>query len=331
LIEIVNFYGAWREVPQRIELGDVQFGRYAANERTDGNTETALSIFGDAMLMDLLVDQSLSTTGQVVIQNFNWSMALEADATLRAAFYDNDFAGGWSVFNEGHFDLVGTGSDLSDHLDATDNTSDGAAPVIVEEELTGVAGTFDSLPYGALEADWPAETCEAYEVGGSHNSIPNTDYYTGNIYVAEQDVTLQAFSQHLGLIDPCDLYFYVHKADDDSGPWSLAWTGTLPSAAAEDQFYDSGSVGVDIEAGSYYSIGVVHDCTATEYYDIYIDVSPSFDDTGYALTGEDVGGYLTNLGYGYQSCDVGTGCEPTGALVSTNVNFQQMLFLTPDE
>jgi hypothetical protein len=274
--------------------------------------------------MDLRVQNSLSTRGQFHVYNDNLSAAPEEETTLRAAFYDNDFAGGWSVFNEGHLDWVGTGSDLSDHLVATGNTSGGAAPVIVEEELTGFAGTFDSLVYGALVADWPAETCEAYHVGTDERPF-STDWYTGNHYEVEQDLTLQSFSEHLVLVDPCDLNFYVHKSTSSIGPWDLVAQVTVASAPDGDQYYDSGLLDIDLAAGEFVALGVVPECFATTHYTWDYDLSP-FDE----LSGFDLGGYMTNIGGGYEA-SVPVPGVPSGLMNYSTLNWEQMVFLTPDE
>jgi hypothetical protein len=107
-------------------------------------------------------------------------------------------------------------------------------------------------------------SAQTFSIGGTTSSWTQSTYFRGNVYLAELDTTLSSFAVYMGFGSTCDVELYVHSGSSARGPWTVEWYRSL-TASANTGFLDSGAIGLLIQNGRYYGMGMGWTCNATYY------------------------------------------------------------------
>lgn len=157
----------------------------------------------------------------------------------------------------------------------TDHDSDGSPDCVdgcPDDPLKtepGVCGCGEPEPTGGLSST----------IGEPRNAdYINGPYFRGNVYRPSSTTILDSFEQYISLPSSCTLDFYVLRGSSAGGPWTHLWSARRTSSGAG--YRSSGSIGITLNAGSYYALGVGASCSSVTY---------ACNDDGWA-------GYLTSAG-----------------------------------
>lgn len=104
------------------------------------------------------------------------------------------------------------------------------------------------------------------EIGGLTNSADLGPYFRGNVYNADADGWLDSFEVYLDIPSACDLDFYVYESDGATTGLSSVWQGTV-SGQSGTGYHSSGPIDLRVNGGSFYTLGVAWNCSATYYWD----------------------------------------------------------------
>lgn len=171
----------------------------------------------------------------------------------------------------------------------------------------GFDAGFDAGHDAGWDAGWDAGTDAGpamevdYPVGGRTRSWTASRYFRGNSYEAYTTTTLLRFSAYLGLSGSCTLGFYVFTSSSATGPFTRIWSNSVTSSGTG--FHSSGPIDLVATSGTFYTLGVGWDCSATYY-------SANYD----TMTGLDGGiGYLRGNVWSNSYSGYTTGFVPSGS------------------
>jgi cysteine-rich repeat protein len=117
-----------------------------------------------------------------------------------------------------------------------------------------------------VNGDGCSSTCQAevLTVGGTSSQWGASGHYRGNLYQWQETRTLKAFDAYLTFSSACNISLYVHEKV--GGAKVVRWSTNFTQNGS-DGFISSGPIGLGLEAGRQYELGVGWTCSAKYYGD----------------------------------------------------------------
>lgn len=126
----------------------------------------------------------------------------------------------------------------------------GVVPALSAEDLD-----VGSEPTTGYTCDPPSYS-DWYNFGGTSQSYSGSNRGRGNTFTFFEDEKLIEFTVWLDFTGNATLYFYVLESSTLNGTYTPIYEGIEPTASVGADYYSSGTIDVDLQAGMYYGIGV---------------------------------------------------------------------------
>jgi hypothetical protein len=249
----------------------------------------ATNLVGGILVMDATVPATLTDTlvsENAAASNYGGLYLEQADLTCTST---TGVAAGFTSNSAGLGDAggvhVGQGSTFTsagcDFGSVTGGDENGLYDVVVgDTDFSYWYGDDQSF----LCTDALCGTEVSYTVGTAGTTVAAASIGRGNVYLADQDGTIDSFAVSLkaNLATGCTVDFYVLSAASTAdATWDVDWSGSQSMTSTSTTFLDSGDIGLPVEIGRYYALAFGWDCSG--------GVKLTYGYEGTAVTGDTAG------------------------------------------
>ena len=213
------------------------------------------------------------------------------DGSSSGGFSSNSASGeGGGVFVGASGTFSGTDCDFGTSAGGDDNSTYDVETDDGDAYMPGDEATFECDEDGCGSS-------EEFDLGYDSGSIDSgvADLFYGMVIEADNTATIDSFDVYLGNDGSCTVWGYVlSAASETAATWTVEWSGSGQTLANGAAWHPGRDVGLPVESGTFYALGVAMDCSSSSDVTAYYDGYSSPTDAG---IGDYTGTYVYDNAY----------------------------------